>query len=325
VFVDQAKVLLIAGKGGDGCISFRREKFVPKGGPDGGDGGRGGSIYFVATRNLKTLYDFKFRPVIKAESGKHGKGKNQTGKNGKDLEIKVPVGTVIYKKGIFFHDLVEDGEKVLVARGGKGGRGNAYFKSPTNQTPRNRELGEKGEEVEIELELKILADVGIFGFPNAGKTLFLKKISNSKAKVGSFPFTTLYPNLGAVRIFDREITFVDLPGIIENAHKGKGLGLEFLRHAERTKTILFFIDVIGYENMSAYDTYMALKKELYLYKPKILEKPQGVVLNKIDLSQAREKIKEFKRFYKGKFFAISSLTGAGIDFILKEIYNLVYE
>jgi len=325
VFVDRAKILLKAGKGGDGCISFRREKYVPKGGPDGGDGGDGGSIYFVATKNLKTLYDFKFTPIIKAPNGKNGKGKNQKGKNGKDLEIKVPVGTIVYKNGKFFADLTEDGEKVLIVKGGKGGRGNAAFKSPTNQAPRKRELGKNGEEAEVLLELKLIADVGIFGFPNAGKTLFLKKISNSKARVASFPFTTLYPNLGVCNVFDKEIVFVDLPGIIEGASSGKGLGLEFLRHAERTKIIVFFIDVFGYEDKDAYECYLALKKEIQLYNPTLLDKVQAVVLNKIDIHSSEEHIKDFSKKFKGGFFTISALTGSGIEIFLKKLYNLLYE
>jgi len=323
VFVDWAKVLLKAGDGGNGCVSFRREKYVQKGGPDGGDGGHGASIYFTASVNLKTLYDFRLKSRIAAPSGGDGKGKNQTGESPDDIEIRVPVGTLVYRDGDLIADLTVKDEKMLAVKGGKGGRGNIHFKSSTRQTPRIAEKGVPGEKAEIVLELKLIADVGIVGFPNAGKTSFLRKISSVSARVGNYPFTTLQPNLGVAKIWGKEIVFADMPGIIEKAHEGKGLGLRFLRHTERTKVLLFLIDIFGYDRKTCHETFVTLRKEMELYKPGLLEKPSVMALNKADLPGSEDKIEEFRNSFPGKFHVVSALTGDGIDGLMKNIYGLV--
>jgi len=316
-FVDEVKIFVKAGRGGNGCLAFRREKFVPKGGPSGGDGGDGGSVYLKADRNLSTLYDFKFHPHFKAENGTHGKGDNKKGRRGEDLIIKVPCGTEVYKNNFLIADLVYDGDEVLVAKGGRGGRGNASFKSATNPTPYEVEAGEDGEYAQIILKLKLIADIGLVGFPNAGKSTFLSKISNARPKIADFPFTTLKPNLGVAKVGLDEIAFADLPGIIEDAHRGKGLGLKFLQHIERVRVLLFLIDVFGYsERGNPYRDFQILKKEIQEYNPFILEKPLVIVLNKMDIEGSRKIAESFPE----KHFEISAKTGENINSVLEYLY-----
>ncbi len=288
-YVDEVKCVVEAGKGGDGCISFRREKYVPRGGPDGGDGGDGGSIYFVGDRHLTTLYDFLYRPRIKAENGEHGKGKNRHGRKGRDVYIKVPLGTDVYdEEGNLIGSIMKHGEKLLVARGGKGGRGNASFATPQNRAPRIRETGKPGEKKTLLLKLRLIADIGLVGFPNAGKSTLLKCLSNAKPRVAPYPFTTLAPNLGVMEDDEIRITVADIPGIIEDAHKGKGLGLKFLKAIERTKALVYVIDATSPSPLKDYEI---LKKELEQYNPALLKKPSIVVFNKADLLKRKKKIK----------------------------------
>ncbi len=285
-FIDFARIHVKAGDGGAGAVSFRREKFVPKGGPDGGDGGRGGSIILRANDHLNTLLDFHFKKNYRAERGAHGQGANKTGKSGRDIVLQVPVGTLVRDAttGELLGDLTVHGQEVVVARGGFGGRGNAAFASPTNQAPREYEVGEPGEEREIELELKLLADVGLVGFPNAGKSTLISVISSAKPKIADYPFTTLVPNLGIVRV-DEGASFVvaDLPGLIEGAHAGKGLGVQFLRHIERTKVLVFLLDATR-EDIAA--DFKVLLRELKLFNKELLEKPQIIAISKIDFIDA---------------------------------------
>ncbi len=280
---DRAKIWVEGGRGGDGCVSFRREKYVPRGGPDGGDGGDGGSVILEVDPQINTLLYFSKHIHFRAEKGQHGRGKNQRGKDGEDLIVKVPPGTEVYdaETGELLGDLVKPGQRLVVARGGKGGRGNAAFATPENQAPRKRERGKEGEKRWIRLELKLIADVGLVGFPNAGKSTLLSAISNARPKIASYPFTTLQPHLGTVERLNIKLTFADLPGIIEDAHKGKGLGLEFLRHIERTRMLLFVLDVTS---DPAWD-YNVLLQELRAYNPELLKRKRVIALNKIDLGE----------------------------------------
>ncbi|MGQ9561609.1 MAG: GTPase ObgE [Candidatus Oleimicrobiaceae bacterium] len=282
MFVDFARIAVKAGDGGNGCVSFRREKYVPKGGPDGGDGGDGGDVIVEADEHLATLLDFRYRHCFVAKRGGHGQGANRAGKRGEDVVVRVPVGTIVRdaESGRIMADLVGHGQRVVVARGGKGGRGNAHFATPTHRAPRECEPGQTGEERTLELELKVLADVGLVGLPNAGKSTLLSRLSAARPKVADYPFTTLSPHLGIVR--GAELTFVmaDIPGLIEGAHSGKGLGVQFLRHIERTRLLVFVIDVAAGAPSEAYDV---LCRELGAYSAALLEKPRLVALNKIDL------------------------------------------
>ena len=280
MFIDKAKIFITAGRGGNGCISFRREKFVPLGGPDGGNGGKGGDIYIETDTKKSTLLDLSYRPKFFAENGSRGESANKYGKYGKDLVIKVPLGTLIYKNKELFADLKEEGQKVLVAKGGRGGRGNSAFKTQKHTVPRIAEKGEPGEEAEIELELRLIADVGLVGFPNAGKSTFLSVISSARPKIADYPFTTLEPNLGVVSLNDKQIVIADIPGIIEGASFGKGLGLEFLRHIKRTKVLLYMIDVSGFDGRDPYEVYKTLNKELKQYS-KFLSKKHTAKYRKI--------------------------------------------
>ncbi len=320
-FLDQAKITIKAGDGGNGCCSFRREKFIEFGGPNGGDGGDGGSIIFNTVNGLNTLIDFRFTKHFKAERGQNGQSNNKTGASGKDLFLKVPVGTQIYaedKKTLLF-DLVKEGEKIKLATGGKGGLGNTRFKSSTNQAPRKITKGKTGEEFEIWLELKIIADVGLVGFPNAGKSSFLSSVSRAKPKVADYPFTTLNPNLGVANIDEKEIVIADIPGLIEGAHKGTGLGDKFLKHIERCKSIIHLID-INEDNL--FKRYQIIRNELKKYSSDLAKKKEFVVLNKIDLVDNELKIKkidEFKKKFKQKFYEISVLKKENLKQILRAI------
>jgi len=320
MFIDRATIRVKAGNGGSGCVSFRREKYRPKGGPDGGDGGDGGNVILRADPKLSTLLDFKYHPNYHAQNAEHGKGKNQHGKSGKDLTVKVPLGTVIKDKsmGTILGDLVQPDQKIVVAQGGRGGRGNAHFVSSTNQAPRHWQPGEFGEEMELELELKLIADVGLVGLPNAGKSTLLSKLSAAKPKIAEYPFTTLTPNLGIVKYKDAgSFVLADIPGLIEGAHLGKGLGIEFLRHIERTKVLVFLLDCTA-ENLQ--QDYHILKEELRQYNPGLLEQPQIVVLTKIDLRPTIDSALA-EKFPAAPFCEISSVTGEG----LAELQDAMWE
>lgn len=280
MFVDTAKVYVKAGKGGNGAISFRREIYIPKGGPDGGDGGKGGDVVFVASKDCDTLIDFRFQPKLIAEDGKPGTGQKSSGKSGKDLLVEVPIGTVVKRTdGTIVADLTHDEERAIVAHGGDGGYGNWHFRSSTRQTPRVAELGNPGEAFDAELELKLLADVGLVGFPNAGKSTFLSVVSNATPEIADYPFTTITPNLGVAKIDDRSILIADIPGLIEGASAGKGLGDRFLRHVERTKVLLHLIDVY---NDDAGKAYADIRTELANYSDALAQRPELVVLTKTE-------------------------------------------
>lgn len=326
MFVDQVKVTLIAGKGGDGCVSFRREYRVPKGGPDGGRGGDGGNIYLVSDSNLNTLAYFRYHPINKAKKGAHGQGSNKQGKRGKDLYLKVPVGTVVKdaQTGEILYDFTRPGEIFLAARGGRGGRGNASFATSTHQAPREFEKGKPGEEKELILELKLIADVGLVGFPNVGKSTLISRISAARPQIADYPFTTLTPNLGVVDIDDeRSFVVADIPGLIEGAHQGHGLGIQFLRHIERTRVLVHLIDVSPYSGRDPVRDYHVIQKELEAFNPDLIKRKQVVVANKIDLlgqDQSRLlEVKKLARKEKKPFLAISAATGQG----LKDLKNLL--
>ena len=320
-FLDQVKIYIKAGDGGSGSPSFRREKFIEFGGPNGGDGGDGGSVKLLAVNGLNTLIDFRFIRHFKAERGENGKGNNKTGASGKELILKVPVGTQVYaedKKTLLF-DLVKEGEKIKIATGGKGGLGNTRFKSSTNQAPRKTTNGSKGEEFEIWLELKIIADVGLVGFPNSGKSSFLSLITRAKPKIADYPFTTLNPNLGVANVDEQEIVFADIPGLIEGAHKGVGLGDKFLKHIERCKSILHLID-INEENLVS--RYKIIRNELEKYSYELLNKKEIIAFNKTDLldeKEINEKIDNFKVNIKKDFFKISILKKSNIKELLRAL------
>ena len=279
MFVDIAKVLVRAGRGGNGVVSFRHEKYVDKGGPDGGDGGRGGDIVFLATKDLNTLLNFRYKPELKAEKGGDGGKRNKRGKSGAPLIVKVPMGTLVKRDGMVIADLTEDQQRAVVARGGDGGFGNAHFTSSTRQTPKIAELGEVGEEFEAELELKLLADVGLVGFPNAGKSTFLSVVSNARPEIANYEFTTLTPNLGVADIDDGSILIADIPGLIEGASEGKGLGDQFLRHVERTAVLLHMIDVYSDDPAKKYQT---IRRELEKYSESLAERPEIIALTKCE-------------------------------------------
>lgn len=279
MFIDTAKVFIKAGKGGNGAISFRHEIYIPKGGPDGGDGGKGGDVVFVASKDCDTLIDFRFQPKLIAEDGKAGSGQKSSGKSGKDLIVEVPIGTVVKRDGEVVADLTHDEERAIVAHGGDGGYGNWHFRSSTRQTPRIAELGNPGESYDAELELKLLADVGLVGFPNAGKSTFLSVVSNATPEIADYPFTTITPNLGVAKVDDRSILIADIPGLIEGASEGKGLGDRFLRHVERTKVLLHLIDVY---NDDAGKAYADIRQELANYSDELANRPELVVLTKVE-------------------------------------------
>lgn len=323
MFIDQARIYVKAGRGGNGCVSFRREKFVPKGGPDGGNGGNGGSVIFRADRNLTTLMDFQYKRNYHAENGEYGKGANKTGKSGKNIILRVPCGTVIKdaKSGEIIADLVNHEDEIEVARGGKSGRGNAEFATPTNQAPRRAEKGKEGEELTIDLELKLLADIGLVGLPNAGKSTLISRISAAKPKIADYPFTTLVPNLGIVRYAeDKSFVVADMPGLIEGAYKGKGLGIQFLRHIERTRVIVFLIECISED---PHKTYASLVNEMKSFNEEMVRKPQIVALTKIDLTdeKLRKKLKKISFKKKIPVHLISAITGEGIKELVDEMWK----
>ena len=373
MFVDKVTIHVKAGDGGNGCVSFRREKYVDRGGPDGGDGGDGGDIVLVADKNASDLSDFFYHPRIVAKHGSHGRGKNCTGRSAKDIVARVPIGTQVYrltlptrqqksthyrpaaaledadfsstkmlglpytpgraKQALALHhdapiepdeslpareliaDLVEDGQRFVLAKGGRGGRGNAVFKSSTHQAPREFEYGEPGEELDVELELKTLADVGLVGFPNAGKSTLISKITNAHPKIAPYPFTTLTPNVGIITYGDdyTRVRVADIPGLIEGAHRGKGLGHDFLRHIERCQLLIVLVDMAGVDGRKPHDDYKQLLAELKLYNPAILDKQRLVVANKMDLPAARKNLTAFKRKHRVRVLEISALAADGLD------------
>ena len=312
-FIDEATIFVQSGAGGNGCISFRREKYVPRGGPDGGDGGNGGSIVLIGNTKLTTLYDLKLRPHYRARRGEHGKGKNMHGRSGKDVFIQVPLGVVVYSNSDVIGDILDNGQKIIVARGGAGGRGNARFVTSTNRAPRQVEEGTPGVTKEVKIVLKIISDIGIVGLPNAGKSTLLRAMTNARPKIDNYPFTTLSPNLGVLRNNRKNIVIADMPGIIEGAHQGKGIGLQFLRHIERTNLLILVVDISVPKPM---DQYKSLLNEFKQYNPQLLSKPRIIVFNKIDLldlippSELKEKI-----------FFVSALKGIGVDRLMDYLKN----
>ncbi len=323
MFIDQATIVVRAGKGGNGIISFRREKFLPKGGPDGGNGGNGGSVIIRADRQLTTLMDFQYKNVYKAHNGVHGMGANKTGKSGDDCVIRVPAGTIIKdaNSGETCADLIHHGDEIVIARGGKGGRGNQEFATPTDQAPRRQTDGTPGEEKTIQLELKLLADIGLVGFPNAGKSTLISRISAAKPRIADYPFTTLVPNLGIVHYAEyKSFVVADMPGLIKGAHEGKGLGIQFLKHIERTRVIVFMIDCTSEDLKNQYTT---LVEELRAFNPAMLRKPQIVAVSKMDLADedTLRHLKQFKILKRTPVIPISAVSGAGIKELLDTMWT----
>lgn len=325
MFIDEAVIHVKGGDGGDGCASFRREKFVPHGGPDGGNGGDGGSVYLVATEGLDTLMDLKGKHHWHGERGRHGQGKNMHGRRGKDLYVRVPPGTLIYDRdtGVLLKDLVEPDQPVCVAAGGAGGRGNKYFAGPTNQTPREKEQGLPGEERWLRLELKLIADVGLVGLPNAGKSTLLSRLSRARPKIADYPFTTLDPQLGIVEMRGhRRFVMADLPGLIEGAHEGRGLGDAFLRHIERTRVLVHLIDVVPLDGDPA-EHYRAIRNELAKYSKALADKPELIVANKMDLSGSDPAVKKLRDDLGINVMGISAVTGHGLEPMLEQIWQML--
>ena len=326
-FIDEAIITVQSGDGGRGCVSFRREKFIPRGGPDGGDGGKGGDVVFVATLRKRTLYQFRYRKMLKAKNGTHGQGKQRAGKNGEDLKIEIPLGTLVFnaETGHLIKDFIKPGEAFVIAKGGRGGQGNARFKSSTNRAPRFAQPGEPGETLTLKIELKLLADVGIIGLPNAGKSTLISVISSARPKIASYPFTTLTPNLGVVQT-DKGEPFVvaDIPGLISGAHKGAGLGIRFLKHIERTRILVHLIDISSIDTNHPLDVYNTINMELALYSKNLAKKPQIVVLNKLDIPGAKKAADIFQSAAKGKRIElISAITGKGVDHLILRILEIL--
>jgi len=324
-FLDQAKIYIKSGDGGAGCVAFRREKYIEFGGPNGGDGGKGGSVYFEAVVNLNTLIDFRYQQHFKAPRGQHGMGSEMCGAKGEDVIIKVPVGTEILAEDgqTLIKDMVKPGERFLIAKGGDGGRGNMRFKTSTNQAPRYAEPGWPGQELWVWLKLKIIADVGLIGFPNAGKSTFLAAVTRARPKIADYPFTTLHPNLGVLWQNGYEIVLADIPGLIEGAHEGTGLGDRFLKHVERCAAFLHIIDGMQEDVVNAYRT---IREELRLYKADLIKKSEVIALNKIDSLSSKEVSKKIKALEKEtgqKVFAISAVTHTGLDALSAELTKYV--
>ena len=334
MFVDEVDIHVEAGNGGKGCLAFRREKFVPRGGPSGGDGGHGGSVYVVASPHINTLINFRFHPEFSAERGQHGMGSNRTGHGGADLDLDVPIGTLVYEKTAdsdqplrLIADLAEQGQKVLVAKGGRGGMGNARFATSTNRAPRKVQPGEPGEIKDLRLELKLLADVGLVGFPNAGKSTLIARISAARPKIADYPFTTLTPNLGVVRLSDdRSFVVADVPGLIEGAHRGQGLGHQFLRHLERTRVLVHLVDVSGASGRDPAADLDTVRRELELFQPTLAAKPQLVAANKIDAldpshSDEIAALKKRAAALDLPFLQVSAATGQGVPELLEAMWR----
>ena len=325
-FLDQVKIYIKAGNGGDGSPSFRREKFIEFGGPDGGDGGKGGSVILKAEQNLNTLIDFRYQQHHKAKRGENGAGQNRTGKSGEDLILKVPMGTQVFEEDnkTLIYDFTKISEEFIAAAGGKGGLGNTRFKSSTNRAPRKFTKGTQGEEFTIWLQLKTIADIGIIGLPNAGKSSLLASVTNANPKIANYQFTTLNPNLGVASYDDKEITIADIPGLVEGAHKGTGLGIQFLKHIERCKSLLHLIDITS-EDLKK--SYQQVKNELKKYSNKLIKKKELIVLNKIDLIDEKEVnhiIKDFKKNTKSEVIAVSTFNKSSVSKIKSKLLNYVY-
>jgi GTP-binding protein len=326
-FVDEAKIELIAGHGGDGCLSFRREKYIQYGGPNGGDGGDGGSIYLEAEADLNTLVDFRYKRLFRAKKGEHGKGAECTGKQGDDLIIKVPVGTIAFdlETEELLGDLTKAGQKVLVAKGGEHGLGNTHFKSSINRAPRRITKGTEGETRALRLELQVLADVGLLGLPNAGKSTFIRAVSAARPKVADYPFTTLHPNLGVVSIeVDRNFVIADIPGLIEGAAEGAGLGIRFLKHLSRTNLLLHIVDILPIDDTDPVENIIKITRELEKYNPELAARKRWLVLNKVDLLPADEQEEYMKTIvnalnWQGRVFEISAISGQGCSELCYQI------
>jgi GTP-binding protein len=332
MFVDEVDIQVAAGDGGRGSRSFRREKFVPRGGPDGGDGGHGGSVFAVASPHLNTLVNFRFHPEFRAERGAHGRGSNRTGRDGRHLELEMPVGTLVFERLEdgelrLIADLTEIGQRALVAQGGRGGRGNAQFATSTNRAPRRVEDGRPGEIKQLTLQLKLLADVGLVGFPNAGKSTLIARISAARPKIADYPFTTLTPNLGVVTLSgDRSFVVADVPGLIEGAHEGHGLGTRFLKHVERTHVLVHVVDVSGASGRDPVDDLETVRRELRLFAPDLVSKPQLVAANKIDAlddPERAERLAERAAELSMPFFRISGVTGEGVPELLEALWRRI--
>ncbi len=319
MFIDEAHIYVKAGDGGNGCLAFRREKFVPRGGPSGGDGGEGGDVILESSQQHNTLIHFRFNPEHKADRGRHGEGSKCTGREGEDLVLKVPTGTVVYdeRTGEKVHDFTQPGERVVVAHGGHGGRGNARFATSTNQAPRRVEPGRPGQERWLRLELKLLADVGLVGFPNVGKSTLISRISAARPKIADYPFTTLEPNLGVVTVGEnRSFVVADVPGLIEGAHQGAGLGTQFLRHIERTRILAHLIDLSGSSGRDPIDEFHVIENELQQFSPRVAGKPKIVVASKLDAMDDPSRLEKLRLFSQEKgldFYPLSAVTGEGLD------------
>ncbi|ABW19290.1 GTPase ObgE [Alkaliphilus oremlandii] len=331
MFIDKAKIYLKAGKGGDGAVAFRREIYVPAGGPAGGDGGKGGNIIFQVDEGMRTLMDFRYQKHYSAENGEDGKNRNMYGKDGTDLVLKVPPGTIVREEntGEIIADLTGSEDQVVVARGGKGGKGNSHFKSSVRQAPRFAIAGERGQELTVVLELKLIADVGLVGFPNVGKSTLLSVVTSAKPKIANYHFTTLTPNLGVVRTkFGDSFVLADIPGLIEGAHEGTGLGHEFLRHVERTKLLIHVLDVAGLEGRDPLEDFEKINQELHLYNEKLAEKPQVVAANKTDIPGAEDNLEKLKAVLSERgieVFPISAATSQGLDELLSYVSKRLKE
>lgn len=329
MFIDEVKIRVKAGDGGNGCLAFRREKYVPRGGPSGGDGGRGGDVYLVSSEHYNTLLHFRFNPEHKAERGRHGEGSNRTGRDGASIELPVPVGTLVYDEetGVLLHDFTRPGERVLVARGGRGGRGNARFATSTHQAPTEHEPGFPGEEKRLRLELKLLADVGLVGFPNAGKSTLISRISAARPKIADYPFTTLEPHLGVVEAGEgRSFVVADIPGLIEGAHEGHGLGTRFLRHIERTRLLVHLVDVSEASGRDPAHDFEVILRELASFSAELAAKPMLVAASKIDIAQDPARVESVARLARQRglpFLAISSVTGQGIPALVRAMAERV--
>ena len=330
MFIDEVTIYVKAGDGGNGCVAFRREKYVPRGGPSGGDGGHGGDVVLVSSEHYNTLLHFRFNPEHRAARGRHGEGSNRTGRDGASIEVPVPVGTVVLhaETGAVLHDFTRPGDRFVAARGGRGGRGNARFATSTHQAPREHEPGKPGEELRLRLELKLLADVGLVGFPNAGKSTLISRISAARPKVADYPFTTLEPHLGVVSLGDQR-TFVvaDIPGLIEGAHLGHGLGVQFLKHIERTKLLLHLVDVSEASGRDPGDDFEIVMRELASYSPVLTGKPMLLVATKLDVAQDPARVDALRKLAAARgleFHAISSVTGEGIERLKQAMCEAVW-
>jgi GTP-binding protein len=329
-FIDEAIITVQSGNGGSGCVSFRREKFIPRGGPDGGNGGRGGDVILMSTSRRRTLYPFRFKRQFGAQNGSAGQGKQKTGKNGDDLVIEVPAGTVVRdaETNQILKDFSQSDEVFIVARGGRGGKGNAHFKTSTHQTPRFAQPGEAGQILKLKLELKLLADVGIIGLPNAGKSTLISAISSARPKIGAYPFTTLTPNLGVVQSrWGDPFVVADIPGLIAGAHQGAGLGTRFLRHIERTRILIHLVDVFSIDPENPLDAYETVNKELVLYSRSLAKKPQVIVLNKLDLPGAAQRAQIFSSAIEGEkdqdVISISAIQKTGLGRLILKLLHLL--